>query len=358
MKFVFWQNILSPHQCDFISTLANKHEVTLIVMSKVDKHRQSQHWQSSYSDKVKVIVAPSFYHILRELKTNQKDTFHCFSGFFAYPMLSFVLFLSSFYRKNNIIVSEAVSLMGSKGKIKFLIRKCLSLIFNSRISQVFAIGSSGVSYFKKLGFNNSKVSEFGYFVFPPALRKKKTNEYQYVTFVGRLIELKGIKQLLNMCLLIKDADIKVKIIGGGPLKSFISNFLIKHELDFVELLSDMPRVEVLEVIGSAESLLLPNTGDEGWGVVVNEALLQGTPVICSKKTGANVVVAKNQGVILSDVSAIEIKNAVEYCLKLNRGDIKSVAMEQLTPEVGASYFVQQLSDKDACPPWNNEGVKG
>jgi len=351
MKFIFWQNILSPHQSDFISALADEHDVTLVVMSRIDNHRKGQNWQAKYSDKVNIIVSPSLMDIIQIIHTANNKT-HCFSGFFAYPKISFALFLSCIYRKTNIVLSEAVSSNGLINKCKLYIRKSLTLLFSGRIYQVFAIGTDGVNYFKQLGFLRSKLSEFGYFVSPPET-VKRTGSQPYIVFVGRLIPLKGIIPLLDMCKKLKSKGIAVKIIGGGPLKATVISFLEEHRLDFVELLSDMPRERVMKIIGNASSLLLPNIGDEGWGVVLNEALLQGTPVICSLKTGANVVVVDEvQGRILTEVTSNELLEAVRFCSSLNHEKIKAMALKSLKPEIGAKYFVRQMSDsRSSNAPW-------
>ncbi|MBA6263220.1 glycosyltransferase [Colwellia sp. Bg11-12] len=358
MKFVFWQNILSPHQSDFLSELANVHDVTLVVMSRIDSNRIGQNWHATYNENVTIIVSPSLTTICRIINVKDNDILHCFSGFLAYPKLSFALFLSCLYRNNNSVISEAVPLIGFRNKCKLFVRKNLALLCRQRILQVFAIGVNGIKYFQALGFSQDKLSEFGYFVSPPILNHG-VKKPSFIVFVGRLMKIKGINPILEMCKNIRHENIKVKIIGSGPLSPEIKTFVKKHKLEFVELISDIPRVEVMEIIGKAGCLMLPNTGDEGWGVVVNEALLQGTPVVCSSKTGSCVAVTKDvQGVVLNEVTPQKLIEAINVCLTLDSNNIKAIANRQLLPKVGVDYFTRQLTDKRSdCAPWHTKDIQ-
>ena len=57
--------------------------------------------------------------------------------------------------------------------------------------------------------------------------------------------------------------------------------------------------KIPEVICESDCLVLPSRYD-GWGAVISEALMVGTPVICSDNCGAaNVVTASNVGSVFS-----------------------------------------------------------
>jgi glycosyltransferase involved in cell wall biosynthesis len=54
----------------------------------------------------------------------------------------------------------------------------------------------------------------------------------------------------------------------------------------------LPNIAAIEWLRHADILLLPSTGKEGWGAVINEALMQGVPVLCSDRCGARDLLAE------------------------------------------------------------------
>lgn len=84
---------------------------------------------------------------------------------------------------------------------------------------------------------------------------------------------------------------KLYVIGSGPLKNELNalinseNFRSNGELS-IEYCGTMENKQVQSFIANCDILVLPSVYD-GWGAVVNEALIQGTPVVCSEDCGAS-----------------------------------------------------------------------
>ena len=106
-----------------------------------------------------------------------------------------------------------------------------------------------------------------------------------VLFVGRLEKEKGIETLLAAW---RSADLgpgaRLALAGSGPLGPEIAAFGSGvRSLDYVEA-SDLPAL-----YAAADMLVLPSiataTFREPWGLVINEAMLQRTPVIASDAVG-------------------------------------------------------------------------
>lgn len=96
-------------------------------------------------------------------------------------------------------------------------------------------------------------------------------------FVGRLEREKGVEVLLQAWERAALGDAELVFAGRGPLE-------VPHGLGFV------PREDLPALYASADVLVLPSvptaTFREPWGLVVNEAMMQGTPVIASDAVGA------------------------------------------------------------------------
>jgi glycosyltransferase involved in cell wall biosynthesis len=101
-------------------------------------------------------------------------------------------------------------------------------------------------------------------------------------FVGRLEREKGLDVLLEAW---RRAELpgaaELLIAGEGPLWPSGSG---------VRALGQVPREELPKIYASADALVLPSvptaTFREPWGLVVNEAMQQGTPAIASDAVGA------------------------------------------------------------------------
>ncbi|MFM5372048.1 glycosyltransferase [Aeromonas hydrophila] len=100
--------------------------------------------------------------------------------------------------------------------------------------------------------------------------QKKCNE---MLFVGRLVDEKQPMLMLEMLMQsgLNESLWRVKIIGDGPLKSDINNYINDFENGMVELLK--PR-ELLEFYKKSKYLLVTSK-TEGFGMVIIEAMSQG-----------------------------------------------------------------------------------
>jgi glycosyltransferase involved in cell wall biosynthesis len=103
-----------------------------------------------------------------------------------------------------------------------------------------------------------------------------------VLYVGRLVEEKGVEELLAAWREIEGATLAV--IGDGPLAGTVA------ATARVRLLGPLPRERLPVAYAAADALVLPSVPTprfrEPWGLVCNEALHQGTPVIATTAVGA------------------------------------------------------------------------
>jgi glycosyltransferase involved in cell wall biosynthesis len=107
-----------------------------------------------------------------------------------------------------------------------------------------------------------------------------------VLFVGRLEREKGVHVLLEAFRLAELGPGAVLALAGeGPLGQ-----LVQDGNPGARLLGPLPREDLPPLYAAADVLVLPSirtaTFTEPWGLVVNEAMSQGTPVIASDAVGA------------------------------------------------------------------------
>jgi len=107
--------------------------------------------------------------------------------------------------------------------------------------------------------------------------------------VARLVEKKNLPLALAAYDLYRrraaDRARKLIVLGTGPLESALKAEVAARGLDGVEFPGFVQAEEVARHMGRALALILPSN-EEQWGLVVNEALALGVPVLCSENVGA------------------------------------------------------------------------
>nr|WP_319397835.1 glycosyltransferase family 4 protein [uncultured Carboxylicivirga sp.] len=76
---------------------------------------------------------------------------------------------------------------------------------------------------------------------------------------------------------------KLKIVGGGPLKETLQQEI--NEFEQIELCDWLTYDQLPELYASSHAFILPSSF-EPWGLVINEAMAAGKPVLLSTETGA------------------------------------------------------------------------
>jgi glycosyltransferase involved in cell wall biosynthesis len=107
-----------------------------------------------------------------------------------------------------------------------------------------------------------------------------------VLYVGRLVELKGVKSLLDAAAILQQngCEFSLLIVGGGREKQALENRAQALGLKNVHFRPMQPPDKMPSVYRSGEIMVFP-TLDDVWGNVANEAILSGIPVLCSKYAG-------------------------------------------------------------------------
>lgn len=295
MKIIFWQNVLSPHQSTYIRALANKKdvEVALVVEEDISNHRKDMGWSIPDFGNAKILIRPKKAEIFQILKETEHDSVHIFSGIRAYPLVKSAFLKSLSFDLIRGILSESADLRGLKGIFRLGLGKLEVFRFQNKIDFILAIGDLGAQWFQKCGFPTNKIYPFGYFVenftenkcdFSKNIKHGKDN--YHLLFIGQLIKRKGVDTLLKALGELKKVDWFLNILGDGEERRNIENLCKSLNLSkYVKFHGSKKNIETIEFLQTADLLVLPSRFD-GWGAVVNEALMNGVPVVCSDKCGA------------------------------------------------------------------------
>ena len=119
---------------------------------------------------------------------------------------------------------------------------------------------------------------------------KNTCKKEYFLSVGRLLErknfitlLKAYKQYKMQC---NDSAWNLIIVGDGPERKLLVKYIQLNKLEeSVILLPFLQQKDLMFFYQNASAFVLAST-QETWGLVINEAMASGLPVIVSNKCGA------------------------------------------------------------------------
>jgi glycosyltransferase involved in cell wall biosynthesis len=296
VRILFWQNIPSPHQSAVIRSLADRNgiEVFWVVESDIDAHRKKMGWSMPELGQVKLVVTPSADTVYDLINRSPKDSVHIFSPNRSLHIVSRAFALALKTDALVGLMSETADLRGVKGITRLVLGRLKSNRYKRRVNFVLAIGSNGVRWYRMCGFHESKFFPYGYFVetsqrfeFEPRTLSDGIENQVKLFFVGRLEKGKGLDILLKALQNLKNLDWHLLIIGDGsqrkPLESLCTAFGLNERVRF---LGPLPNSETIQTLADGDLMILPSRWKDGWGAVVNEALMQGVPVFCSDKCGA------------------------------------------------------------------------
>jgi 1,2-diacylglycerol 3-alpha-glucosyltransferase len=133
---------------------------------------------------------------------------------------------------------------------------------------------------------------------------------RYFLFVGRLVREKGIFDLLEAYNSL-DPDVRSKVglvfVGDGPARVELEMRAAEVSSGQIKLAGFAQRNELTVYYGLAEALVFPTHSDP-WGLVVNEAMACGLPILITNVAGcvADLVEDRGNGLVLKvgDIPAL------------------------------------------------------
>lgn len=200
------------------------------------------------------------------------------------------LYCSVIDRKCRLILWATLSEQSEQGRgvVRNLLRRWLI----PRACAIIVNGESGARYAQKFGADIGRIFRAPYAVpidiFASApLEHPKTNITR-ILFVGQIIERKGlipfIRVLNQWAKLHPEQMIELTIVGDGPLQPVIESQPYVPNL-VLNIHGNFTYRKMPAFYAQADLFAFPTLADE-WGVVVNEALAAGLPILGSRYSQA------------------------------------------------------------------------
>lgn len=216
----------------------------------------------------------------------------------------------------------------------------------------FTAGSSSAAYARDLGFASSKiwrgydVVDNGFFEAAAAAGRSRGQVLlrelglpeQVFLYVGRFSPEKNLERLLGAMeeyqRLAGPRGWGLLLVGSGPLQDRLEN-RIGSKLRRVAIIGFKQAEELAGLYAAASGLILPSLS-EPWGLVINEAMAVGLPILASDRVGAmfDLVFPGINGYIFDPKSE---KDMVEAMLRLSSDRVDREAMGIASRRLIAGY---------------------
>ena len=296
-KVLYFTNIPVPYRMDFFNELGKYCDLT-VLMENEDVDNLNATWMKAHTVKnYTYILLPKIgkksntrinYGYAKIVKEGNFD--HIIVG--TYYSLSAMVFIQ-FLRMNKI--SFILNSDGGFIKKDRAILKKIKTYFISSATHYLSTGIGTSNYLIHYGAKKEKIYRIPFTTLfeedvlkNPVCSQDKIRirnglgikEDKVLIYVGQFIYRKGVDNLLK-ALKFSPKEIGVYIVGGKVTEEYenLANESGNQNIHFIEFLE---KKDLLEYYKAADIFVLP-TREDIWGLVVNEAMSMGLPVISTKQ---------------------------------------------------------------------------
>lgn len=308
MKVLFMTNVPSPYRMDFFNELGKYCELTVTFEGKTSTERNNK-WKGAKAETFRAIFlkgkrTKSDQFFCRGIIEVVKQNFdHIIIGNYSSPTSMYAIEYMRLHRKPFYLEADG-GIVSQESKLKYYIKKH----FISSGKVWFSSGKMTSKYFMHYGAPKSRLVRYHFTSLKKSdilqeLPSKKEKLYyrrklgmgqNVIISVGRFSYQggygKGYDVLLNAMKLCS-SDYELYIIGDEPTEDFIK---MREELHLsnVYFVGFKDKEALKEYYIAADLFCLQTRGDV-WGLVINEAMSMGLPIITTNKCIAGLELVNN-----------------------------------------------------------------
>ena len=311
----------ASYTIDLIKNIYEKHNIDYLFFKSTTFSRSNIISKAIFLDNLSII------NRLKLLISNYRNNdLIIINGYNNYTFFITFLYNLFSFNKRFIAIDSDTQLLFSNNLIKRVFKWIyLSVVFRSKYVLGFAGGSKNhKDLFRHYGMRENRI-----FLMPMMVdnlrfyqsEKLFSKKFTFL-YVGRLVKHKNVENLIqqfNKYFL--HEDVTLKIIGSGKEEIYLKK---KYASQRIIFLGEMLNNDIIPEFKNANCLVLPSIF-EPWGLVINEALSAGLPVITIKGVGANsdLINGKGTGIIASNMNEfgekmLELYNNPDLLMKFSK----------------------------------------
>lgn len=330
-KVLFLHNIVAPYKLPVFEELAKKIDFKVFFSKKTYKERLWKIDLSKYSFKREILknftIGPFVFNFTLPIKLlkNRPDVYIVGEiGFRTIFSIIWVFFASRLFKKPLIIYSNQIDSDWNNQRIKG-VRRYAELILGILRKLLYYYTDAFIAYGKKAreylirrGVPEQKIF-LGRNVMPQELLQKvavlkKDTEYKdklVILTLSYLEKRKGIDYLIQAFKELNFDDAVLIIAGSGQEERNLRK--VAGGADNIRFPGYVDGFEKFKWYSIADVFVLPTLHDP-WGLVVNEAMYFGLPIITTEAAGASEMIDKN-GFVIPPADKERLKIALKCLLE-------------------------------------------
>lgn len=356
MDILYITNIPSPYVVEFLDELGKKANV-MAVFERLESSERDKSWCEFNANhfeykilrgikySVDKAICPGVIQILKKYKHRRI--------IISNPITLTGIIAISWLKRNHI--PYALQVEGGIHKDGKGITETIKKYCFSGASHYFSSGKSTDEYLLFYGADSDKISYYPFTSISEKdviatvktydeklkMREKLGIAGEFVIIaIGQFIHRKGFDVLidsLGAC----DKTISAYIIGGSPTEEYIAKCQ-KWNLNNVHFINFQPKETILKWMQASDLFVMPTRYDI-WGLVVNEAMSQGLPVISSDACIAGIEMIKPgvNGYIFRSEDYEELAYYIRRCLD-SISDLTNMSSKAL--ETAREYTYEKMAE--------------
>lgn len=211
----------------------------------------------------------------------------------------------------------------NKEKLKLFYDRHIKFRHNKNLYMLCA-NAYGAKDFERLGLYKNKTYEWGYFLetnnyeIEKLLTEKQQKKKVEIIWVARFIKWKHPEVVIKLAkeLRKENVEFKIKMLGTGKLIEKIKREVTKNDLSGqIEIVGQVPSSKVKDYMEEADIFIGTSDSQEGWGVVVNEAMNAGCAIVANRRMGSVPILIKDGENGYTYDKYPDLKEKVEYLIK-------------------------------------------
>lgn len=276
---------------------------------------------------------------LDQLIKIEKPDIVLFNGWFPKGLKQII----NYCYKNKIktICRGDSNLMMPSHPIKKILKEFYIRIILKKITAFLYVGKENKKYYQYYGVTEDRLFPALHCINTPFFKKMyndcKEESFNSkninIGFAGKFIDIKNPLLLIDAVSKSKfKANITIQFIGDGPLKSEIELSAKKHNVK-IHFNGFLNQSEIVQNGYSKIDFLVLPSRSETWGLVVNEVMTGGMPVIVSDTVGCHSDLIENgkTGFVFKEGSAEDLSNKIEKTISLfeNKQQLKQNVISKI-----------------------------
>ena len=181
--------------------------------------------------------------------------------------------------------------------------------------------------FEEFGIERNRVEHIPNFLDTekPIINVKDNCEKYYLYF-GRLSEEKGVFTLIRA---FEQLDVKLFIVGTGPVGEKVKEYILKNNIQNVQILGFMSGQSLKDIVGNAKAVILPSEWYENGPYSAIEALQLGRPIIGADIGGIPELINEN-GFLFTSGSSRELTQIINKIEELPKDQYEILKQKSIS----------------------------